>query len=342
MLPLGGVRCYLEIFVHKFKCRDCGSCTWVDLPFATGKFPMTKTFVTYVLSLVKIATVQSTARFLDLQWKTVKNLHKDYLKEKYKTISYKKLVYLSMDEFSIRKGHSYMTVFLDLGSGRIIHAVRGRSVEDIKPFLEKLSKKACQLRAVAMDMSRSYISSVQKYLPHVAIIFDRFHVVKQLNEAVDETRKQERAKYEAEGLNVGKGDRFLFLRNFRDLSEDERGRLQKLFEINAVLARAHFIKEQFLRFWEEKSKQAAAQFLVRWIYEAVKSGIKAIAQAAFTILAHYEGLLNYFDHHISNGPLEGTNNKIKVLKRTGYGYRDDEYFILLLYDLHEKDSQLVG
>lgn len=341
MVPLGSTKCLLEITVHKFKCRACGSCCWTRLPFTVGKLPLTKSFITYILSLVKITTVKSVAGLLDLQWKTVKNIHKDWLKDKHKKIRYKDLIYLSIDEFSIRRGHTYMTVFLDIRTGRIVYAVEGRAVEDIRPFLEKLSKKARKLKAIAMDMSRSYISGVQEYLPHVSIVFDRFHVHKLLNEALDAVRKQEKEKYQAEGLKIGQGDRFLFFRNFESLDIDEQIRLKKLFELNTILAKAHVLKEQFRQFWEKGSKKEAAGFLWRWIMTAFLSEIKAMEKVASTILAHYKGLLNYYDYPINNGQMEGTNNKIKVLKRSAYGYRDMEYFKLLLLDLHEKSVQVV-
>jgi transposase len=302
---------------------------------------MTKSFVRYVLSLVKLTTVKSVAGFLDVQWKTVKNIHKDWLKDKHKKIRYKDLIYLSVDEFSIRRGHTYMTVFLDIRTGRIIYAVEGRSVEDIQPFLEQLSRKARNLKAIAMDMSRSYIAAVKEYIPHVSIVFDRFHVQKLLNEALDTVRKNEREKYQKEGLNIGQGERFLFFRNFENLDKDEQVRLKRLFELNETLAKAHVLKEQFRQFWGKRSKKEAARFLLRWIMTAFLSGITAMDKIASTILAHYEGLLNYYDHPISNGQIEGTNNKIKVLKRSAYGYRDTEYFKLLLLDLHEKSVQVV-
>jgi transposase len=313
----------------------------VKLPFSVGKLPMTKSFVRYVLSLVKLTTVKSVAGFLGVQWKTVKNIHKDWLKDKHKKIRYKDLIYLSVDEFSIRRGHTYMTVFLDIRTGRIIYAVEGRSVEDIQPFLERLSRKAHNLKAIAMDMSRSYIAAVKEYIPHVSIVFDRFHVQKLLNEALDTVRKNEREKYQKEGLNIGQGERFLFFRNFENLDKDEQVRLKRLFELNEILAKAHVLKEQFRQFWEKRSKKEAARFLLRWIMTAFLSGIAAMEKIASTILAHYEGLLNYYDHPISNGQIEGTNNKIKVLKRSAYGYRDMEYFKLLLLDLHEKSVQVV-
>lgn len=342
MVPLGMMKCFLEITIHKFKCKDCGASAWVNLPFAAGKFPLTKAFMYYVLALVKLGTIQAISIFVDLQWKTVKNIHKDYLSQKYQKISYKKLLYVTVDEFSIKKGHKYMTVFADLCTGRIVHAVEGRSVEDIKPFLEKLSKRARKLRAIAMDLSPSYTSAVKQYLPGVDIVFDRFHVMKLLNEVLDELRRKEREKYIAAGSDVGKGDRFLFLRNFEDLDDKQRSKLDRLFKVNESLAKAHTMKEQFRTFWDKPSKKEGAKFLCHWIYEAVHSRIKPLMRVGKTILRHYEGLLSYFDHFISNGKAEGINNKIKVLKRSGYGYRDMEYFTLLLYDLHEKTTALVG
>ncbi len=342
MVSLGRLKCFLEITVHKYKCCDCHASAWVRLPFAAGKLPMTKAFANYILALVKIGTIQSISLFLSLQWKTVKNIHKDWLSQKYKKISYKDLVYLSVDEFSIKKGHTYMTVFLDIQTGRIIYAVEGRKAEDIAPFLKKLFKRARKLKAIAMDMSTSYISAVKKHLPHVDIVFDRFHVMKLLNGALDELRKKERQKYLISGQNIAKGDRFLYLRNFEDLDDKDRSKLEQLFKINEPLAKAHAMKEQFRMFWEKDSKKEAAKFLFYWIYEALLSGIRPLERVANTILMHYEGLLSYYDHEINNGMTEGTNNKIKVAKRRGYGYRDIEYFTLLLYDLHEKVVELIG
>lgn len=342
MVPLGMMKCFLEITVHKFKCRKCNACLWADLPFAVGKFPMTKAFANYILSMVKLGTIQAISSFLGIGWKTVKGIHKDWLSEKYAKINYRDLIYISVDEFSIKKGHKYMSVFADIRTGRIIYAVQGRKVEDIEPFLKKLAKKARKLKAIAMDLSPSYISAVKTHLPNVKIVFDRFHVTKLLNQALDELRRNERNKYVAAGENVGKGDRFLFLKNFEDLDDTQRSRLDSLFKVNEPLAKAHAMKEQFRLFWEKKSKKEASEFLCCWIYEAYHSGIRPLKRVAKTILRHNEGLLNYFDYHISNGMAEGINNKIKVLKRNAYGFKDMEYFKLLLLDLHEKSIQLNG
>ncbi|HAO52839.1 TPA: ISL3 family transposase [Candidatus Magasanikbacteria bacterium] len=337
MVPIGKKKCFLEIIVYKFKCKDCKSSTWIKLPFACGKLPMTKPFVTYILSMIKMGTIKAVATFTSLNWNTVKNIHKKSLNEKYKKIAYKDLIYLSMDEFSIRKGHKYMTVFLDIQTGQIIYAVEGRCIEDISCFLQKPAKKAHKLKAIAMDLSPPFISAVKKYLPNVSIVFDHFHVTKIINQALDELRKKEWLKNNLSGeKKIGKGERFLFFRNYEDMEETQKGKLDQLLKINKTLATAYEMKEQFRTFWGKGSKQEGAKFLCQWIFTAVQSGIPTLAKVGKTFLRHYEGLLNYFDHRISNGKIEGINNKIKVQKRCGYGYRDIEYFTLLLYDLHKK------
>lgn len=342
MLPLGTLKCFIHIKTYKYKCLDCQKYGWCRLPFALGKFPLTQAYARYLLSLVKLGTIQSIAIFTGLSWKTVKNIHKTELQKRFKKKPYKQLRCLSVDEFSIKRGHTYMTVFTDVSTGRIIHAVEGRSVDDIKPFLVKLSVKAPNLKAIAMDMSKSYISAVENHLPGVKIVFDRFHISKLLNEAVDEVRRVEKWRLEQMGLQTTKGDRFLLLRNFDDLNNKQVNKLDQLLEMNKSIAKAHTMKEQLRVFWHQNSKGSGARFLLSWILEATISGIPALERVAKTLLKHSEGLLNYFEFPINNGKAEGINNKIKVLKRRGYGYNDTEYFKLLLYQLHEKQTVLAG
>lgn len=193
-----------------------------------------------------------------------------------------------------------------------------------------------------MDMSAGYARLVKKYLPRVPIIFDRFHVTKVLNKAVDNLRKIECKKYRDQGLNIGKGDRFLLLYNFDKLDDVQKSSLEKLFEVNKDLAIAHAMKEQFRIFWDCKTRGEGCEFLIHWCVQAHLSNIPQLKKAAKTLIKHADGLLNYFDHKISNGKAEGINNKIKVMKRQSYGFRDIEYFILKLYNLHKTKHVLVG
>lgn len=342
ILNLGQLRTYLKIDSYKIHCQKCSSIHWISLPFTSGKLPMTKSFINYVVQLIGMTTLLAVASFLGLQWKTVKTIDKVNLSKRSKQFSFKKLRYISVDEIAIKKGHHYMTIFTDISTGQIIHAVEGRSEECLRPFLKLLSRKARRLKGIGIDMSAAYASSIKKHLPNVSIIFDRFHVTKLLNDTIDKIRRAEYEKYRSKGENISKGQRFLLLRNFVSLDEDQKSSLQKLLAINHSLAIAHSMKEQFRMFWEQKSRKAGARFLGWWIIEALESGVEQLAKTARTLLHFNEGLLSYFDHKIDNGKAEGINNKIKVLKRRAYGFYDQEYFKLKLYHLHKKEYELVG
>jgi transposase len=342
MVNLGKKRTQLKINVHKVWCQKCDKKVWIEPPFACGKLPMSQSFIRYIIQLTAMTTLLCVALFLGLQWKTVKNIDKANLKKRAKQFSFKKLRYISIDEIAIKKGHKYMTIFTDIATGQIIHAVEGRSEEVLRPFLKLLSKKAKRLRGIGIDMSAAYASSIKKHLPTVSIIFDRFHVTKLLNNTLDKIRRSEYTKCQNKGLHVLKGQRFLLLRNFIDLDDDQKSSLQRLLEINESLAIAHSMKEQFRLFWQSGSRREGARFLGWWIIQAMESGVEQLVKTARTLLGYFEGLLSYFEHKIDNGKAEGINNKIKVLKRQAYGFRDQEYFKLRLYNLHKKEYQLVG
>ena len=342
MLNLGNKRAYLKINTHKIWCQRCEAKAWLKLPFTIGKLPMTKSFMQYIVQLTAITTLLAVAILLGLQWNTVKNIDKANLAKRAKQFSFKKLRYLSIDEIAIKKGHNYMTIFSDISTGRIIHAVEGRKEEVLRPFLKQLAKKARRLRGIAIDMSAAYASSVKLHLPGAEIIFDRFHVTKLLTDTIDKIRRSEYARHNNEGLRVLKGQRFLLLRNFVELDPTQQDHLKQLLEINRPLAIAHSMKEQFRLFWSCQSRGEGARFLALWVTTALDSGIASLAKVARTFLHRAEGLLSYFDHRIGNGKAEGINNKIKVLKRQAYGFRDQEYFKLRLYHLHKQECQLVG
>lgn len=180
MSPVGRKRCFLDLLLHRFKCSRCGHLWWPTLPFMDGKHRYVRSFALTALDLLKFGAIRSVAEYLAVGWDLVKEIHKQRLSSLYRSIPLHKVKYLGIDEFSLRKGHEYMTIFVDIESGRILHAVEGKSKEKIQPFLEKLSRKAKKLKAVAMDMSGSYFSAVRGWLPHVDIGFDHYRAVARL------------------------------------------------------------------------------------------------------------------------------------------------------------------
>ena len=235
-----------------------------------------------------------------------------------------------------------MTVFTDLRSGRIIHAVEGRSIEDVAPFFKKLAKHAKKLKAIAMDMSKSYYPAAQEFLPNVDVVFDHFHVTAILNKALDEVRKEQQYSLEKGEAKALKGNRFLLLKNYVDLGSEEQTRLETLFAVNEPLFFAHSLKEQFQLFWQKNSPEEAYEFFTYWAIDVLATGLKPLEKVVWTLHRHKEGILNYFKHNITNASAEGINNKIKTMKRQAYGFRDIEYFKLRLYHLHKSRYAFVG
>jgi transposase len=193
-----------------------------------------------------------------------------------------------------------------------------------------------------MDLSKSYTGAVRKILPEIDIVFDRFHVMALANKALDDIRKQQYKKLPEESRQVLKGQRFLLLKNYNSLSEDNAARVNALLEANIPLFQAHAMKEQLRLFWELDSADGGAKFLLNWIHDARLTCIRPLMKLAKTLESHLYGLLTYFKHRITNGFAEGINNKIKTLKRQAYGYRDMEYFKLRLYHLHTQKYALAG
>ena len=342
MVPFGGKPCFLNVLLHRVACPQCGHKWWPRLPFMKGKFRMVRSMIAHVLDLLHFSTLLDVSRFLKISWNVVKRIHKEKLTALYKTIPLEDLEYITVDEFSIRKGHEYMTVFTDLRSGRIIHSVEGRTIEAVTPFFRKLAKHAPKLKAIAMDMSKSYYPAAQEFLPNVDVVFDHFHVTALLNKALDEVRKDQQQNLCGADAKVLKGSRFLFLRNYDNLDLENQTRLSALLAVNEPLFLAHSLKEQFQLFWEKDSVEEAEHFLVRWGVDALATGLKPLRRVVKTLHQYKTGLLNYFKHRISNAAAEGINNKIKTMKRQAYGFREIEYFKLRLYHLHESRYAFVG
>ncbi len=342
MTPVGSKKCYLDVLLHRLKCLKCHHQWWPRLPFMKGKLQMTRSLIRYAFDLLSISTIQDVSRLLGMSWNVIKKIHKIKLEKLYRKIDITKIKYLSVDEFAIKKGHEYMTVFSDVESGRIVYAVEGRKVEDIAPFLFKLKRKAKRLKAIAMDMSVSYISAMEQFLPGIDIVFDHFHVNALMNKTLDEIRKEQQKNLNQREEKVLKGNRFLLLKNYENLEPAFRSRLEAILEVNEPLFKAYALKEQLRLFWRQDSLRKAWVFLDQWISDTRDTGIKKLKKIADTLDDHRVGLLNYFKHRITNAAAEGINNKIKTMKRQAYGFRDMGYFKLRLYHLHEQRYAFVG
>jgi transposase len=312
----------------------------IDLAKPKGR--SLRAFERFVVELCAIATIKAVAAFLGVGWDLVKGIFKEDLRRRLKRRKLGQLRYIAIDEFATRKGHHYMTVVMDLESGRILHVEQGKDAAALRPFLRVLRRRKVKLRAVAMDMSPAYMQAVKDVFPDLDIVHDPYHVVAMVNRAIDETRRDMYRTLSGEQRQVIKGIRFLLLKSLESLSEHSLATLATIMELNEPLYRAYLLKEEMRWFWNLPSAELAESFLQTWAQEAKAIGIKHFENLAESFLRHKAGLISYFAHRISTGPLEGLNNKIKVLKRQAYGFRDKEYFKLRLYFLHNDTTAFAG
>jgi transposase len=289
-------------------------------------------------------TIQDVAQHLKMSWHTIKEIDKAYLKRHYSKPRLKDVEYIAIDEFAYKKGRKYKTVVYDLTEGRAIFIGEGRTSETLNPFWKKIRSSGAKLKAVSTDMCRAYWGSVLKNSPGAALVFDLFHIVKLYNTSLDDIRimlyHQEKNIHKRQVIRSSK---WVVLKNKENLSTDikkegkpsEVRQLQIALKVNEPLATAYYLKEELKEIWRQDDKKSAGLELEKWVSKARSTGIRQLIKFAKTVETHKDGILSWYDYPISTGPLEGFNNKIKVLKRKAYGYRDDDYFALKILSLHE-------
>lgn len=290
-------------------------------------------------------TIQAVAQHLGVSWDVVKEIQKRYLQHRFAKISLQDLRQIAIDEISIGHGHRYLTVVLDLESGAVVFIGEGKGADSLEKLWPQLRRWGAKIRAVASDMSPAYGLAIAENLPEAAHVLDRFHVVKLFNDQLADLRREvQRSVEKVEDKELPKGTLWLLLKNPENLDEkhNEPQRLQEALRINQPLATAYYMKEDLRQFWQQPGKRTAARFLKDWTARAQASGVAMLQKFAKTLQLHRTGLLAWYDYPISTGPLEGTNNKIKTMQRQAYGYRDQEFFRLKIYAIHEATYALVG
>jgi transposase len=345
MVPIGRRPSFVVLPIPRVECQACGVVRQVKIPFADPRRSYTSSFERYALELGRRMTIRDVALHLGVSWDVIKDIQKRDLSRRFAKPKLKHLRRIAIDEIAIAKGHRYLTVVLDLESGAVVFVGDGKGAKALKPFWKRLRGSRAKIEAVAMDMSPAYRQAVSIHLPKAKIVFDRFHVMKLFNEKLSDLRRAlYREATDVMQKKVLKGTRWLLLKAAENLDEekDEKSKLEEALTLNKSLAVAYYLKEELRQFWEQPGKKFATVFLDGWIRRAEASGIKVLQQMGKTLASHRSGLLAYYDVMITSGPIEGTNNKIKTMKRQAYGFRDQEFFKLKILAIHESRYELVG
>ena len=326
------MRIYLRFEIRRVHCRRCKAVKRERLEFLADNPFYTQRFAYYVGRRCRSTTIKDIAEELHLDWDTVKELEKQYMHAQLKRAGTPGPKAIGIDEISIRKGHTYRIVVSDLIRHRPIwFGGEDRSEASMDKFYQFIGeKKARQVRLAVMDMWKPFRTSTNRHAPQAAILFDKFHVIKHLGEALDAVRKSEYVRVEGKARTFIKGQKYTLLSHPQNLSGDARKNLKLLLAANKRISTAYLLKETFGQLWDYSSEAWARKFFQNWRAQLKWQRLKPYEKFAAMIERHWGGIAAYCnpENKVSLGFVEGFNNKIRVLQRRAYGLRDEEYLRL--------------
>ena len=292
----------------------------------------TKRFALYVGRRCRSGTIRDVAEELRLDWQTVKRLEMDYMREQIRRVGTPGPKVIGIDEISIRKGHTYRIVVSDLERRRPIwFGGDDRSEASMDQFYRFLGKKKAKgVRLAVMDMWKAFRNSTQTNAPQAAILFDKFHVMRHLGEALDKIRKAEYARLGGKQRQFIKGQKYTLLSHPQNLTGTARKNLKLLLAANKRLNTAYLLKESFGQLWDYNREAWARKFFENWRASLKWQRLKPYEKFAEMIERHWDGIAAYCqpENKVALGFVEGLNNKIRVMQRRAYGLRDEEYLRL--------------
>ena len=314
--------------VPQLKYSD-GTVKELPVPWADRYARVSLSMEAFVVELLQACpNIKSVCSLTDLSWKTVDTIMKKAVERGLTRRAQVPMEHLGLDEKSIEKGHSYASILTDVSGSRVLNLVRGRTQEAAQELLETTlsQEQRASVQAVAMDMWPAYMGAVRETLPKASIVHDKFHVVKYLNESVDQVRRREHRAMSAAGFSPLVGTKYSWMRNFKDKRSSEAVQFRALHQMNLKTSRAWTIKETFAHFWTYHSISAASSFFTEWSNNAMRSKLEPVKKVVKMLRRHLDGLLNYTRYHITNATAEGFNSVIQLIKTNARGFRSFESY----------------
>lgn len=325
---------YLEIELRRVACRPCGTVKREGLEWLADNPFYTKRFAWFVGRRCRASTITDVAKELHLDWHTVKELEKQYMREQLRRQGAPRPKVIGIDEVSIKKGHTYRIVVSDLERRRPIwFGGKDRSEASMDEFYTSLGPSVSKrIRLAVMDMWKPFRTSTLKaeHAPQAHILFDKFHVIRHLGEALDQVRKSEYKRLTGKGRRFIKGQKYTLLSRRENLTKQGRQSLKLLLKANKRLNTAYVLKEAFDQLWDYQTEGWARRFFENWRDALKWQRLKPYEKFAEMIDRHWAGIAAYCkpENKVALGFVEGFNNKIRVLQRRAYGLRDEEYLRL--------------
>jgi len=328
-LPMCGKRVFLKLTVYRLYCSSCKKVLREYLSFLQPHQRHTNRFIAFIHHLCAMSTVKEVSDLTGLHWDVVQRLDQRFLEEHLVRSNWENVETLCIDEVSYKKRHHYFTIISDYATGQIIEIIEGRAYQNVAKVLKKIKRRVrLKIKWVSVDLWKPYLKIVRQYFPKAKIVLDKFHLIGQLNKAIDIIRKDEQMVQEGNGRRILKNSRWLFLYGQENLSEPQIQRLHTITDLNRNLYQAYLLKEEFRSIMNELNGENGQNAINRWIETVMVTTLDPLKKFARLIKRHLLQILNYFINPIASGLAEGLNNLIATVKKKAYGYRNMEYFKL--------------
>jgi len=313
---------------NKIQC-SCGYRGIEHMDFVRPYSHCSKSLEEEISRFTPVMTITDASRIWNLDWKTVKEIDKRSIQDNVVDLKTINPTIIGIDEIAYQKGHKYLTVVRDIPARKVIWIGFNRKTETLDEFFQELGpEKSMNIQVCCMDMWDAYIGSVQKNT-NADIVFDKFHVIKKVNEALDKIRRSIFAQADKETRKMMKQKRFLILHRRKNLTDEKDiESLEQLLETNEPLYKAYILKEEIADIFDDVNADSEIARLEQWFQNVIDSGIEEFLPIVSMIRSYLYGIHNYFKHKLTNAGSEGFNNKINVIKRSAYGFHDIEYFKL--------------
>lgn len=327
-LSISEKKVLLHITERQFVCRDCNRYFMESFSFVGKNEHFTDRYQKRIFQQIKQCSINQVIAIEDICWKTANAIFEQQAKKQFaQNDAFKDVRCIGLDEFSLKKGHKdFATVVVDLEKCSVITVLPYRQKEKLIEYFEKKGHKWCsQIENFCSDMWDGFVNTAKQVFPNAQIIIDRFHFFKQINQAVDNQRKNLRKEFKEE--DDLKNTKYLLLRNYHDLTQEQKTSLDKAFEIAPTLKQIHTAKEDLRKIFEQDiDKQQAQEKIDHWTKDAQKLNNKYLNKFLTTLDNWKSFILNYFDTRLTTSIIEGMNNKIKMLKRMGFGFTNFSNF----------------
>jgi len=319
---------YIHGRVPRTKCEDCGV-KQIKVPWARKGSGFTLLMDSLIVLMAQHMTVTAIAEIIDEHDTRIWRVIEHYVSEARSNENFSEVKSVGVDETSRAKGHEYVSVFIDLDKSRVIYVCEGKdasTIESFKTDLELHNGSNETVNNFCCDMSPAFISGIANYFPNASITFDKFHVMKLINKAIDKVRREEQSHNA-----LLKKTRYVWLKNPENLTFKQNETFRSLKDLRLKTLRAYNIKLALRDFWNYRNPQSAEGYLKRWYFWATHSRLNPVINCAKTIKQHWDGVNNYIKTRIDNGILEGTNSLIQAAKDSARGFRSTKNFITTIY-----------